>query len=278
LLPGGENAKRGQLFFNVQRFHLKKTWKVILWRIMHLYIHSINFLNHTWTSFDLTPRRVMSHVRRVLVKVIDLTHLIQEAMPVYPGTEPPVLEPANTLERDGFREKKLHMYSHTGTHMDAPAHMIESGSTLDQRPADAFFGKAVKIDVRHLEIIERADLEPFLDEGAEFVLLWTGWDTRWGTESYFNGFPTLSIDAAKWLADKPIKGVGVDAISVDSMAAVDFEVHMALLGHDKVLIENLCSLERLPQSCLFSAMPLKLVDADGSPIRAYALLEGENDN
>ena len=207
------------------------------------------------------------------MKIVDLTHLIKEEMPVFPGTEPPVLEPANTLEKDGFREKKLHMYSHTGTHMDAPAHMIDSGWTLDQVEADRYFGLAVKVDVRGLTLVERSHLEPVIRPGTEFVLLHTGWDHYWGTEDYYGAFPTLSLDAAEWLASLSLKGVGVDAISLDPMASEDFDVHLALLSRSVVLIENLRGLEALPEQFLFSAMPLKLADADGSPVRAYALLE-----
>ena len=71
-------------------------------------------------------------------------------MPVYPGTEPPVLENANTYEKDGFKETKLSMFSHTGTHIDAPAHIFEHGQTLDKFEADTFVGKALVIDCREV--------------------------------------------------------------------------------------------------------------------------------
>ena len=71
--------------------------------------------------------------------VIDLTHTIKNDMPVYPGTEQPQLTTACTIEEAGYRETLLHMYSHTGTHMDAPAHMITDGQTLDDFPAEADF-------------------------------------------------------------------------------------------------------------------------------------------
>lgn len=76
------------------------------------------------------------------MKVIDLTHTIREGMPVYPGTEPPLLEPANSYEKDGFRETRLTMFSHTGTHMDAPAHLFAGRTTLDAFPAGQFIGQA----------------------------------------------------------------------------------------------------------------------------------------
>ena len=64
------------------------------------------------------------------MRVLDLTHTIAENMPVYPGTETPIFAGANTYEKDGFKETKLTMYTHTGTHMDPPAHLIAGCSTL----------------------------------------------------------------------------------------------------------------------------------------------------
>ena len=80
------------------------------------------------------------------MKMLDLTHCITPEMPVYPGTEPPRLTAACTMEKDGFRETLLEMYSHTGTHMDAPAHMLPSGRTLDDFPAETFAGRGFVVD------------------------------------------------------------------------------------------------------------------------------------
>ena len=84
------------------------------------------------------------------MKVIDLTHTISEDMPVYPGTEPPKLQQANTYEVDGFKETLMSMYSHTGTHMDPPNHLFADRTTLDAFPAEQFVGKALVIDCRDL--------------------------------------------------------------------------------------------------------------------------------
>ena len=79
------------------------------------------------------------------MKAIDLTHIITEDMPVYPGTEPPKLTPANSYERDGFKETLLSLYTHTGTHIDPPAHIFPDGRTLDEFPPEQFIGKALVI-------------------------------------------------------------------------------------------------------------------------------------
>lgn len=65
------------------------------------------------------------------MKIIDLTHTIAEGMPVYPGTEGPSLKQASSYEKDGFKETLMTMYSHTGTHMDAPAHLFAHRTTLE---------------------------------------------------------------------------------------------------------------------------------------------------
>lgn len=67
------------------------------------------------------------------MKVIDLTHVIESTMPVYPGTEPPTFEPANTYEKDGFKETRISMFTHTGTHMDPPAHLFRDRTALEDR-------------------------------------------------------------------------------------------------------------------------------------------------
>lgn len=82
------------------------------------------------------------------MSVLDLTHTISSEMPVYPGTEKPVLTTACTIETAGYRETLLHMYSHTGTHMDAPAHMIARGRTLDSYGVEKFVGPGFVLDCR----------------------------------------------------------------------------------------------------------------------------------
>ena len=130
------------------------------------------------------------------MKVIDLTHTIRPGMPVYPGTEPPKFTPANTYERDGFKETLVQMFTHTGTHMDPPAHLFAGRTTLDQFPASQFIGKALVIDCRALregEAITMAQLSPYGEKAAQadFLLFNLGWDKRWGTESYFGDYPCL---------------------------------------------------------------------------------------
>jgi kynurenine formamidase len=205
------------------------------------------------------------------MKIIDLTHLIQEDMPVFPGTEKPILNPACTLEKDGFREKLLTMYSHTGTHMDAPSHMLQA-SNLDDFDIGKFIGPIAIIDADQYEIsLESVKKHALAIEAADFVLLRTAWDKKWHTCEYFSAFPAISEAAAIYLSQFNLKGYGVDAISVDHMENQDFSVHHILLQKDMVLIENLKNLDQLESGDILSVLPLKIKEADGSPIRAVAI-------
>lgn len=203
---------------------------------------------------------------------------MDEAMPVYPGTETPVFATGCTLEHDGFREKKMTLYSHTGTHMDAPSHLLPDGPSLDDLPVDHFAGKAVLLDAAGAEgsvIGLRAVKEIGASLGpADYLLIRTGWSRYWGSRDYFGRFPVLSRDAARALADAGLKGVGFDCISADAMDDPALPNHRILLGAGLVIIENLRSLDALPpQGCLFAAYPLKIKGADGSPVRAVGIME-----
>lgn len=211
-----------------------------------------------------------------MTRILDLTHLITPDMPVYPGTEPPVLEAANTVAKDGFAEKLLRMYSHTGTHIDAPAHMLSGGATLDRMEAGQFVGTACVIEAGGAEAIgvELLEAHRSLAEGCDFILFRTGWSRFWGDPRYFEGFPVPTLEAARWLADRGLKGVGFDAISIDPVGSTDFPNHFTIFRAGMLCIENLTGLEPLAgRRFLFSCLPLKLEDADGSPVRAVAILE-----
>ena len=80
------------------------------------------------------------------MRVIDLTHVINESMTVYPGTNSPKLTNTSIYEKDGFKETLLEIYTHTGTHMDPPSHIYEGKKTLDEFPIEQFIGKAIVID------------------------------------------------------------------------------------------------------------------------------------
>ena len=213
------------------------------------------------------------------MRVIDLTHTISEIMPVYPGTEQPKLTVPCTVEKDGFKETLLHMYSHTGTHIDAPAHMFENGTSLERFDASQFVGSALVIDCSSLGEGGRIDMS-FIEgcrenaEKADFLLFRTDWNRKWGTGAYFANFPCIAGEVADFIAATGKKGVGLDVISIDPIDS-KLENHKTILGQNTIIIiENLCNLNEIG-SGLFTliAAPLKFEGADGAPARAFALID-----
>ncbi|MDY0235939.1 MAG: cyclase family protein [Gudongella sp.] len=212
------------------------------------------------------------------MKIIDLTHYISEDMPVYPGTDAPKLQVANTYEKDGFKETLMIMYTHTGTHMDPPAHIFEGKTTLDQFPIEQFVGKALVIDCNDLkegDKIQMKHINRELADKAEFLLFYTGWEKYWGTDKFFGNYPCIDGEVVNYIIDQNKKGVGLDTIGIDPISDGNLTIHKKLFhNNEMIIIENLMNLDKLGSELFtFIALPLKHVNADGSPIRAIAILE-----
>ena len=214
------------------------------------------------------------------MKVIDLTHTIKENMPVYPGTDTPRFIPASDYEKDGFKETLLQMYTHTGTHMDPPAHLYADTMTLDQFPVSQFIGKALVIDCRKLKEGEAITMEFIRKYGkrvedADFLLFNLGWDKRWGTDAYFGDYPCIDEEVLDYIINGKYKGIGFDVIGLDPIADVSLTRHKRLFESSKIVnIENLKNLELCGNDLFwFSCFPLKMENCDGSPVRAVAWFE-----
>ncbi len=209
------------------------------------------------------------------MKIFDLSHTVSPDMPVYPGTEQPIFITGCSIDEIGFLEKKITMYSHTGTHVDAPAHLIKGAKTLDMLPIERFHGPALLLNFENdkSKTINVSSLESHRKEieKINFLLIHTGWSKYWGEKKYFSDYAVLSIEAANWLSEFQLKGLGIDTISADASETDDYPVHKILLNKDTIIIENLTNLLSLPASTFnFSCFPIKFEEADGSPVRAVA--------
>ena len=213
------------------------------------------------------------------MKIIDLTHTIKSDMPVFPGTEQPKLEPASTLEKDGFRETLLTMFSHTGTHIDAPYHVRDEGITLDKFAADKFVGRALIVDCSNLsenDVIDISYIDKYRDtiDEAEYIIFKTGWDKYWDQEKYFGNFPVINEEVADYLINSNKKGIGLDVISIEPIEEEALTMHHKFLKNNLVIIENLCNLDAIGDKLFtFCALPLKYENADGASVRAIAILD-----
>ncbi len=217
------------------------------------------------------------------MRIIDLTHTISDDMPVYPGTESPTLKRATTYEEHGYKETLLHMFSHVGTHMDAPAHLFGDRKNLDEFDGEQFVGKALIVDCRHLGEGDKITMDDVIDKGeakareAEYLIFMTGWDKRWGDESYFGDYPVVTDEVADFAIETKKKGMGFDVIGLDPIADENLTLHKKVFAaRDMVVIENLCHLDEVEEATngeMFTliAAPIKYKNADGAPIRALAM-------
>ncbi len=217
------------------------------------------------------------------MQVIDLSHTIEPGMPCYPGTPGPVFQSLRSIEEDGFSEQLLTLSSHVGTHVDLPSHILKDAPSLDAFGIERFTGKGLAIDVRGAPFREISieALQPALAliRECEFLLLCTGWSRYWNTSDYYEGYPVLSSETALWLKGFDLKGVGVDTISVDAPDTKTFPVHKILLQNGTLIIENLSELQSLlHRTFIFCGFPLKLSNAEASPLRAVALVDFLNES
>ncbi len=206
-------------------------------------------------------------------KLIDLSRILNNNTTVYPGTIPPEIYPYNTIEQDGFAEKSIRICSHFGTHIDAPSHILKDGKSLDQFHIDMFTGPALLCDVTKIKDISLDILEPFYEvlKEMDFIIFKTGWEEHWEVPEYFENFPVLTEQACLFLTQFNLKGIGFDAISVDKVENHQLTNHHILLKNEILIIENLCNLQALTTEVFdFQCFPLKIEDADGSPVRAVA--------
>ena len=212
------------------------------------------------------------------MRIIDLTHTLNPEVTLFPGSEIPSFEPVHTLEKDGWSQLRVTMLTHTGTHLDAPFHMIKGGKTVDELPVEQFYGKAVAVDCRGVadNAITVEWLAPYADllQQAEFLIIHTGWWKKWKTPAFLEHFPVLTPEAARWLEQFSLKGIGLDTISIDQIDSTELPVHHIVLGRGHIIIENLANLDQLPSGLFtFSCFPMKIEKADGCPIRAAAIVE-----
>lgn len=193
---------------------------------------------------------------------------VNEDTPVYPGDPKPVIKPMGVFEKDGFNDHMIAIGTHTGTHIDAPFHMIADGKTLDQIPIDKFTGRGRYINVENrfdLEVIKQTDIR----EG-DIVLFHTGIINRYHDPDYYENYPEIPEEVANYLVEKKVKMVGMDMSGPDHSP---HDIHKILLNGGVLIIENLTNLDKLAgKDFMVYALPIKL-DLDGAPARVIAQLD-----
>lgn len=207
-------------------------------------------------------------------RTIDLTITLSHGMR---GVE---FEPKYTIDRDGWNARTLHLYSHCGTHMDAPLHFGEASGTIDQIPLDQCMGPAWIVDLPDIQpkaSITVADLGAVAERFSpgESLVLRTGWSRHLHQPDFYRSqLPRVSEALADWCVEKQVRMLGVEPPSVadvDDLAEVTL-IHKILLGGGVIIVEGLANLEAIHSPKVYLvALPLKIDHGDGAPCRAFAV-------
>lgn len=205
--------------------------------------------------------------------IIDLSAEIYDNMPHYPD-DIDVKVSAENYEY--FNITNISMCVHTATHIDTPLHCINDKDSAASIDLNYFIGNAYCID-----IIPNKDNQINFDDNFDFniikecsiLLINTFWHKNINSENYYKNFPYFSESFAHKLIDLKIKTIGIDTPSVDLISNNNL-IHNILFSHDICIIENLTNLEKVSnKKFFFSAAPLKIKGSEGSPVRAYAIID-----
>lgn len=212
------------------------------------------------------------------MKVHDLTLTISEKIPTFPDSPVPHFIEWASLDRDDYNIEMIFLSSHTGTHIDAPYHFVKSGKKIHELDPSRFLQNAIliKIKSRPNHAISKSDITSFekkhgkIPNGATIVFA-TGWNDNITRKNFFEQNPGISESAARYIVSKKVNLVGIDSPSIDSGNNAKFAAHHVLLKGNVLILENLCNLSKI-KTIHFNliAIPLKLHNATGSPVRAIA--------
>ncbi len=197
----------------------------------------------------------------------DISMPIQLGMPVYKNypDKTPSFEVIRTFEQHTVFETNITMNLHTGTHLDFPKHTLPQGGTSTGHDLTALIGSATVIDLTHVDGgITREDLEPVSIQPGDFVLFKTksSWDETFNPE-----FIYVSLSAAKYLVERQVRGVGVDALGVER-AQPGHPTHDLLLSNNIIILEGI-QLKDVPAGTYkMTCLPLHIVGVEALPVRA----------
>jgi kynurenine formamidase len=224
----------------------------------------------------MTHKEIAVHARRI----VDLSVPLSESTQVYPGDPQPRIEPAATVEADGFNVLSLHIGSQTGTHVDAPYHFRTDGPRIDELDLSLFVGDGVVIDVTGLAPRARIGWQAIAPSAERLrpgtiALLRTGWAEHYQTGAYFD-HPFLDADACRRMLDLGVRTFLLDFPNIDETPDAEhpgegFPVHHLIAAAGGVIGENLRNFERIDFAPFISCLPLRLAGADGAPVRAVAM-------
>jgi arylformamidase len=204
------------------------------------------------------------------MQLIDISRPLDARMPSWPGETAFHREQTSSVaDGDAATVSNLVGCAHTGTHVDAPAHFIADGPGLAELSLEPWIGPCRVVHHEDDRDVTAADLDSWELEGVERLLLRTPNVSRWVDAPKFReDYLAIDAGAARWLVDNGVKLIGIDYLSIETFEAGDHPVHRALLGAGIAILEGVRLEHVEPGDYELIALPLPVVEGDGSPVRA----------
>lgn len=200
--------------------------------------------------------------------IIDLTHIIQNGLPVYPGDSETALIQSKHISTDYYNNHQLSINMHAGTHIDGPMHLLDTNTYLNEFALETFIGEGCLLDVSKETIIDYKEEYEQLIKERQIVILYSGHSKLFGQPEYFTDYPVLTKAFAELLVRKQVKMIGLDTPSPDKYP---FEIHKCLFENQILITENLTNVELLLNVKSFEIIALPLhIKADSSLARVIA--------
>lgn len=204
-------------------------------------------------------------------KLIDISWPIKPGMTEYKDQAKVKFTPTKTIEQNNAREHDLALTTHTGTHVDAPAHFLEYGKNLDACGLQNLVGECVVFDLTHVsEKITESDLINLPIKTAQIVLLKTKNSSLDECAKAPTNFVYLDAGAAKLLALKQVRAVGIDYLGIERNQP-NHETHKVLLESGAMIIEGLRLKEVAAEEYFLCCLPLNLSGLEAAPARAVLI-------
>lgn len=163
--------------------------------------------------------------------------------------------------------------THIGTHIDAPFHFDDKGEKVHELPLENYIVEAIVIDVSGQDVITRESLRKVDITAAKAVLFRTN---AWTNKSVFpEEIPAFEVEVVEWMVENDVVLFGVDLPSVDAITSKDLPMHHALGKAGRYILEGLVLNDIVEGTYSLIALPLKIEGADGSPVRAVLIEDGD---
>jgi len=209
------------------------------------------------------------------MKVLDISWPNSRATTGYKDRHTVRFEEVKNFAKDGVRDSNITVSSHTGTHIDAPAHFLRDGKTIDQIKLDRLMGPCKVLDLRTaLERITRANLEEHTINENDIILFKTTNSATSATDKFTPHFVYLEASGAEYLVEKKVKAVGTDYLGIER-SQPEHITHTTLMHADIVIVEGLRLRAVDPGEYFFICLPLFTIGLEAAPARAALIAEWE---